>query len=252
MPLNSMISTYNINKIAVALVVSCVQMPLSSLATQQEMLFIQQFVKPSSLVFDVGAHTGTKTDLYLKLNAHVICIEPQQSCLNLLKNKYQFNPNVQIVDRGLADKIGEMELYICSAATTISTFSDEWQHGRFENDFQWDKKIIVPVTTLDELIKIFGIPYFCKIDVEGFEHQVLRGLSQAIPYISFEYTKELFKNSKTCLEYLSKLGYVSFNYTIGETLRFVHPEWISPEQLIQEIECHDDCLLWGDIYARCE
>lgn len=247
-----MIPAYNINKITVALAVFCVQMSLSSLAGQEETLFIQQFVKSSSLVFDVGAHIGAKTDLYLKLNARVVCIEPQPSCLNHLIKKYQLNPNVHIVGKGLADKIGEMELYICSAAPTISTFSDEWQHGRFENDFKWDKKIIVPVTTLDELIKMFGVPYFCKIDVEGFEPQVLMGLSQTIPYISFEYTKELFKNSKTCLEHLSKLGYVSFNYTIGETPAFIHPEWISSEQLIREIECHSDDLVWGDIYAHYE
>lgn len=217
----------------------------------QEKLFIQQFIQPGSLVFDVGAHNGAKTDLYLSQHAHVVCVEPQPACIKILMKKYQFNQQVHIVKQGLSDAMGSMELHICSDSPTISTFSEEWQHGRFEN-YSWDKKITVPVTTLDELIKIFGIPYFCKIDVEGFEYSVLKGLSQPIPYLSFEFTYELFKNSKACLEHLINLGYTYFNYALGETPRLVHKGWIPAEQLMVEIENNPDHLLWGDIYAHYE
>ncbi|MEZ4639278.1 MAG: FkbM family methyltransferase [Caldilineaceae bacterium] len=40
----------------------------------------------------------------------------------------------------------------------------------------WDEAIDVPVITLDSLIAQHGVPVFCKIDVEGFEHAVLQGL----------------------------------------------------------------------------
>ena len=217
----------------------------------KELLFVKQFIQPQGLVFDVGAHKGAKTDLYLAQHAQVVCIEPQPACVELLMRKYQFNPQVQIVSQGLAEAPGSMELYICSDSPTISTFSEEWQHGRFEN-YNWDKKVTVPVTTLDALIAEFGVPCFCKIDVEGFEYIVLKGLSQPIAYISFEFTKELFKNSKLCLQHLKNLGYTNFNYALGETPALVHHQWISAEQLITEIEKHPDHLLWGDIYAHYE
>jgi FkbM family methyltransferase len=222
---------------------------LSEDKENKELLFVQQFVKPGSLVFDVGTHVGAKTDLYLKLNTHVICIEPQPACVKLLTRKYFRNPQVTILNKGVSDSIGTMDLYICSEAPTISTFSEEWQHGRFEN-YLWDKTVTVSVTTLDEVIKEFGCPYFCKIDVEGYEYNVLMGLSQPIPYISFEFTKELFKNSKLCIRHLKNLGYTLFNYGLGESLELTHREWISAENLIQEIEANPDKFLWGDIYAH--
>ena len=215
----------------------------------QQFYFTAQFIKPRSLVFDVGAHTGSKTDIYLLHQARVVCIEPQPSCVKILQQKYQNNPLVSVVPKGLSDIAGNMTLHICSKSPLISTFSKEWQHGRFEHEV-WDKKVTVSITTLDELINTFGVPYYCKIDVEGFEGHVLKGLSQPIPFISFEFTKEFFKNSKVCIQHLMALGYSSFNYALGETPHFVHTKWISHHQLIQEIEDNPDPLLWGDIYVH--
>lgn len=215
---------------------------------EKELSFIAQFVKPGNFVFDVGAHKGSKTDLYLLLNAKVLCIEPQPNCVEILKEKYSSNSNIQILNSGLSDSEGKLQLHICSIAPTISTFSNEWQHGRFI-DYSWDSTIEVSMTTLDKVIQEFGLPDFCKIDVEGFEYEVLKGLSQPIPCLSFEFTKEFFKNSKLCIEYLKNLGYSFFNYAIGENLEMVHKEWISAEELIEEIANNPDKLLWGDIYT---
>jgi FkbM family methyltransferase len=217
-------------------------------AENKETLFIKQFINSGDLVFDVGAHKGAKTDIYLHLGADVICIEPQPAYVELLQKKYQHNPHVTILNKGLSNLPGEMCLHICSKAPTISTFSKEWQQGRFKN-YIWDKTAIVPVITLDEAITNFGIPNFCKVDVEGYELQVLQGLSQPIPYISFEFTKELFKNSKLCIQHLENLGYVFFNYALAENPTLILQEWVSAEALIKEIEKNPDSLLWGDIYA---
>ena len=55
---------------------------------------------------------------------------------------------------------------------------------------EWADHAVVPVTTLDALIDRYGLPAFCKIDVEGFEEAVVRGLSRPIPSVSFEFTPE--------------------------------------------------------------
>jgi hypothetical protein len=48
----------------------------------------------------------------------------------------------------------------------------------------------VNVATLDSLIDEFGVPDYAKIDVEGFDLEVLRGLSRPIPLLSFEYNSQ--------------------------------------------------------------
>ena len=76
---------------------------------------------------------------------------------------------------------------ICGAHT-ISSLSHDWirsvvASGRFA-DHVWNRRERVPVDTLDHLMARFGRPSFIKIDVEGFEDQVVAGLSRPVPEMS--------------------------------------------------------------------
>ncbi|NEO52694.1 MAG: FkbM family methyltransferase [Okeania sp. SIO3B5] len=215
--------------------------------------FIGQFVNRGDLVFDVGANQGLKTDLYLSIGAKVICFEPQPHCVEILNQKYQNHQNVAIVNKGLAAKSGQLELSICDRANVLSTFSEQWKTGRFANQ-KWEKKVTVEVTTLDEMIQTWGLPQFCKIDVEGFEHQVLQGLSQPIPYLSFEFTIEFIDNAKKSIQYLVSLGYNLFNFTQEDQSKLTMSEWVSETQLFDSIESKSthQKSLWGNIYAKYE
>ena len=159
-------------------------------------IFYSQFIKPGDLCFDIGAYRGGRTEVFLKFGARVVAVEPQEKCIKYLQKKFGKEPRFTLIGKGISDKEGELTLSICEEADGISTFSDKWKIGRFSN-YKWNKKKIVSCTTLDNLIKEFGLPVFCKIDVEGFEFQVLNGLSHPIPNISFEFTKE-FKISRFC------------------------------------------------------
>ena len=215
--------------------------------------FIGQFVNRGDLVFDVGANQGLKTDLYLSIGAKVICFEPQPHCVEFLTKKYQNNQDVAIVNKGLAAKSGQLELSICDQANVLSTFSEQWKTGRFANQ-KWEKKVTVEVTTLDEMIKTWGLPQFCKIDVEGFEHQVLQGLSQPIPYLSFEFTIEFIDNAKKSIQHLVSLGYSLFNFTQEDQSKLAISEWVGEAQLFYSIESKSTYQksLWGNIYAKYE
>lgn len=216
--------------------------------------FYQTFFSKNDLVFDVGANIGAKTDQYLSLGARVVCIEPQSDCCDKLRKKYQHNNKVSIVESGVGEKPGVLELFVCSSSNAISTFSQEWvSASRFtEIGYKWDKKISVPVITLDHLIKQFGVPQFCKIDVENYELPVLKGLSTPIPFISFEFAFETMHNTKECLNVLSKMGYTEFNFALAETPQLILDEWVDKQKLINiiEIKSKENIEIWGDIYAH--
>lgn len=140
---------------------------------------------PGDLVFDVGANLGDKTAAYLSRGARVIAIEPQFAMVAQLQDRFGGCGDVTILEVGLSDTVGELQMSVNSAVPAISTFMEEWKFGRF-SDQKWDQVATVPVTTLDILIKEYGSPRFIKIDVEGFEETVVNGLSKRSGCISTE------------------------------------------------------------------
>lgn len=206
-------------------------------------------LRPGDLVFDVGANVGDKTADFLARGARVVACEPLPQCLAVLARKFADNDRVAIVGKGLSDRPGKASISVCSQTTTLSTLSEQWKSGRFAN-YSWDHKVDIELVTLDELIGIHGLPRYCKVDVEGYEVQVLHGLSQPIPLLSFEYTIEFLENTARCLEHLAKLGYRQFNLSLAEQKRFHLPDWVSAQEIVQFIEQSRDPALWGDIYAH--
>jgi len=203
---------------------------------------------PRPLVFDVGANTGVKTAQYLRNGAKVVCFEPQSACVDALRERFRGNDRVVVVPTALGAHIGEAEMSISTRENTISTFADAWKTGRFK-DMIWDRTEVVPVTTLDAAIDQYGIPFYCKIDVEGFEQSVLSGLTRQIPVLSFEFCAEGLDQTQACLDLLSRLGYASFNACSGETRVYLLPGAVSAAELMNHLRSMSDPLAWGDVYA---
>lgn len=217
------------------------------------MNIFKEIINKDDLCFDVGANIGRKTDSFLVLGAKVVCIEPQIECLKILKAKYQKNDRVFIVDKALSQDDGEKKIFIASEST-ISSMSEEFiktvKGTRFKTH-SWDNEVTCSTTTLDKLIYLYGIPKFCKIDVEGYEVEVLKGLSKPIPYISIEFTPELKHLSFECIEHVSKIADYKFNYSEGESLKFNFENWISKEEIIDFLSKNNDfAKSFGDVYMK--
>jgi len=116
----------------------------------------------------------------------------------------------------------------------------------------WDHREPVKVITLDDLIARHGLPRFCKIDVEGFEIEVLRGLTQAIPLLSFEFLTTQRDLARECLAEITRLGNYRFNISYDERLRFAWTEWRERDDLLHHLENLPAGVRSGDIYARFE
>jgi FkbM family methyltransferase len=213
--------------------------------------FYRLFVGPGELCFDVGANLGNRTAILSDIGCQVVSIEPQPLCLKRLRKLFGKSKNVIIVDAAVGQCEGMGELAICEDEPTISTMSEKWMtEGRFAGNNQWTKKIEVRITTLDSLIAQYGTPKFCKIDVEGFELAVIKGLSSPVSYLSFEFTREFFADAKSCIDHLLTIGPAVFNVSLGESMELMAKQWMSAETLYERIEAEEDVFLWGDIYAQ--
>jgi len=213
--------------------------------------FYSQFLKKGDRCFDVGANIGNRTEIFLLIGADVVAVEPQSDCSKMLE--LRFNNKIKIEKKALGESNKSGTIYISNTAE-ISSLSQDWikavSHSRFSNS-QWNTKEDVQITTLDALIERYGLPAFCKIDVEGYEEEVLKGLTKVIPCISFEYTvPERMNTIIGCLDQLSRIGEFDCNYTIGEKMQLELPIWTSKDKLLGHIERITVEGLFGDIYIR--
>ena len=112
----------------------------------------------------------------------------------------------------------------------------------------WEQSIDVPMTTLDALIAKHGKPAFIKIDVEGFEEEVLAGLTQPVKALSFEFTTIQREVAHACVERCVALGFARFNAALGESQEL--GEWRSAAEIVDWIDALPDEANSGDIYAR--
>ena len=112
-------------------------------------------------------------------------------------------------------------------------------------------KITVPVTTLDTEIAKFGTPEFCKIDVEGFEVEVLKGLSSPIKALSIEFQcdeRGVAKISQ-CVDMLSKFATYEFNLVGTEEGKWLSPHWMSSAEFLSSFPACKFAFLRRCFYA---
>ncbi|MBC8046405.1 MAG: FkbM family methyltransferase, partial [Fimbriimonadaceae bacterium] len=125
--------------------------------------FHKSFIKPGDLVFDIGANIGKRSEIYLKLGAKAIAVEPQSFCMPFLHRLQKKYKNLIIVQKAVGNENAEKELII-SNESEVSTFLEEFiQQYSYHKFLKWDEKEIVEVITLNDLIAEFGIPKYCKI-----------------------------------------------------------------------------------------
>lgn len=220
---------------------------------QKEMLrFYKQFIKAGDLCFDIGANSGERTDVFLKLSANVICLEPQSKCLNVLKEKYKYNANVTLVNAALGSKEGEAELMLCDETDECSTLSTDFVRTYTGvSNFHWNKKEKVNVLTLDSLCASYGMPKLCKVDVEGYESEVFKGMTKGIEIICFEFNYPLITDTIRCLEILTLIGNYECNFIEYERMDLILNKWMGIKEFKERIkELIKPNVLTGEIIVR--
>ena len=198
--------------------------------------------RDGDLVFDVGANQGYKTDIFLRLGAKVVAIEPDGKSQETLKEKFvkfrlKKNPLV-IVGKAVSDTSSVKTLWIEMPGSAKNTLSEKWAETLKDDDTRFGRKLSfehwkeVETVSMEQLIAAHGKPFFVKIDVEGHELSVLRGLERPVPFLSFEVNLPEFKpEGLECVQLLGGLAPDGeFNYTKDCRRGLVRKQWSRAEQ----------------------
>jgi len=220
----------------------------------QYLPFYSQFVHRGDLCFDIGANVGHRTQVLLQLGASVVAVEPQQHCMARLRKKYGTDKRVILIQEAVGETVGQGEMMICDSHS-LSSLSGAWvksvrSSGRYAQ-CNWSQSLKVRITTLDALISKYGQPAFIKIDVEGYEWEVLKGLSQSVRALCFEFTPEFIDSAAQCVRHISSLGPARFNYCLdAKPTTFCLPQWVNYDEMHNVLHSLGNGKQTGDIYAR--
>jgi FkbM family methyltransferase len=202
----------------------------------------RRFVDPGDLVFDVGASIGENVELFAGLGARVVALEPLTECAALIDRP----EGVEVLECAVGARPGTLQLLVCERALDTSSASPEWVEAVRDARLArgpWAGRREVPMRTLDDLIADHGRPRFVKIDVEGYELEVLEGLSEPVGGVSLEVHACIHEKSLRCLQRLSSLGFDRFALSEGHSA--VLSSWLDAAAAAKRLRE----LAWGDLYA---
>lgn len=212
-----------------------------------------RFVASGDLAFDIGSHVGDRISSFRRLGARVVALEPQPGCARAIRLIHGRDAMVTLVEAACGAEAGEVELRINTANPTVSTASGDFVEaaagaGGWEGQV-WDHAVTVPCVTLDLLIAAHGMPAFVKVDVEGFEHAVLLGLSRPVRALSFEFTTIQRAIAESCIDRLAALGDYRFDIALGESQELSFGEGVDAARMKSHILGLPHAANSGDVYA---
>jgi FkbM family methyltransferase len=212
------------------------------------------------LIFDVGAHRGQRTDVFLELGARVIAVEPDPTNQRLLAGRFLSDRHprgaVTVVGKAVSDTSTVATMWVHAPGSGLNSLSRKWvqvlgrDSRRFAGRVEFAGRRQVETTTLESLMSLFGTPHYIKIDVEGHEPSVLRGLRRPVPFISFEVNlPEFLPEGIECVDILGRLaGRGRFNWAGEFQTAVALADWLEAPQFTCALrECKEPSV---EVYWR--
>ena len=195
------------------------------------------------LAFDIGANAGEHTAQMLNRGARVIAVEPQASLAAQLAKRF---PAATVLPIAVGDKPGTAMLHHAREGDHVASLDPSWT-ANLPGPHTWEGTEQVNVTTLDDLIDKYGDPTVVKIDTEGFDHRVLRGLSRSIEHVLFEVNAALPHHAQEAFERLDALGHYEYygaTFNASGGCSWLFREAKPPDEILAGL------VPMGDVYAH--
>lgn len=180
--------------------------------------FIIERLEEGGVFIDGGANFGYYSllaSLLVGADGRVFAFEPSPSALFYLVDNTRETANIEIVDKALMDRRGEVDLFVGEGAPMVSS-SVIAEHSKHSMSDRQERCVSVDATTLDDFVDERGIePTFLKLDIEGAEISALRGaqrllarsnltISVEVAFDGLDAFDELYA---PCFDLLGTLGY---------------------------------------------
>lgn len=167
------------------------------------------------LIYDVGVNDGTDTAYYLNRGFRVVGIECSPVMASRLRERFASeiaDGRLVLLDVGVASENGEMEFWM----------SDQTEWSSFDRSIASrngtpHRAIKVQTRRFSEILAEQGLPFYCKIDIEGNDRLCLEGMTRdtAPPYVSIEMNHQ---SGDRDIALLRELGYDRFKIVSQVTM----------------------------------
>ena len=225
---------------------------------QEEVNFYSQLLAainyPKELIFDVGANLGKKSAIFSTLSKKVIAFEPSEKLFDYIRKRFK-NSHVELFNCALGSTVSSSEFYEINGNEAYNSLSKKHIETtvtkRNISTIELVNTRKVNVEIIENFIRKFGVPVYIKIDVEGYEYEVIKGLKTPVPLISFEANLPEFRDeSINIIEYLSTISWdkYQFNFTSGNFLLL--PNFVNKEVAIDFLS--QTQYRYVEIYAKLE
>ena len=160
------------------------------------------------IMFDVGANRGDATLEALKYGYRVIAIEPAPRVFGELVKNFIYGQDVTALRMAVSDRDNEILKFYEADEDGLSTLNKDWltKEGMPYAGKPY-REVYVTTITLDTLARKYGEPDLIKVDVEGAEWNVFKGMTRAMGKLAFEWTFETLSEREAQLDYLYEIGY---------------------------------------------
>jgi FkbM family methyltransferase len=157
-----------------------------------------------SILIDIGSHKGEFLENFLKFKKvkTIYAFEPQIDVYNTLNKKFKKYKNIKKINIALDSKVGKKKLHInkLSLTSTLSitnnkSFFLKIKKLLLQNDKSFIKSYFVKTSTIDVFFKNINLKdSLLKIDVEGFEYNVLLGSKKSLQKIGYIIIEKQFSD----------------------------------------------------------
>jgi len=160
------------------------------------------------LCFDIGANRGDFTSAALGKGYEVVALEPAHRVFGELVSNFIYDPRVTPLKFAVSGSDYDWVEFYEADEDGLSTLNQDWLTDETLPYAGKPYRTIGATTiTIDTLALKYGVPDLIKIDVEGAEWSVFKGLSSKMGTIAFEWTLATLSDHQLQLEYLSHGGY---------------------------------------------